>query len=152
MNLLCIFNRRLTSFQVIILGFAAVILIGALILMLPISSRSGEMTGFMDSLFTSTSAVCVTGLVVKDTACYWSFFGQVIILILIQIGGIGVITMASVVSLLAGKKISLMQRQTIQNALSTPQVGGSVRLIRFVIKVTAMIETAGAVLLLPVFV
>ena len=152
MNLIGIFNRRLTSFQIIILGFAAVILLGALILMLPISSRSGEMTGFMDSLFTSTSAVCVTGLVVKDTASYWSFFGQVIILILIQIGGIGVITMASVVSLLAGKKISLMQRQTIQNALSTPQVGGSVRLIRFVIKATAMIETAGAVLLLPVFV
>ena len=151
MNLFGTVSRRLTSFQIIILSFAAVILLGALLLMLPISSRSGEVTGFLNSLFTSTSAVCVTGLVVKDTASYWSFFGQVVIMILIQIGGIGVITMASLVSLLAGKKISLMQRQTIQNALSTPQVGGSVRLIQFVIKVTILIETAGALLLLPVF-
>ena len=87
-------KNRFTSFQIIILGFAAVILIGALLLMLPISSKAGVMTPLNEAIFTSTSAVCVTGLVVQDTATYWSWFGQGIILILIQIGGLGVITVA----------------------------------------------------------
>lgn len=87
-------KKRLSSFQIIILGFSCVI-IGALLLMLPISSQSGNFTSFSDALFTSTSAVCVTGLVVKDTATYWSVFGQSIILILIQIGGLGVVTVAA---------------------------------------------------------
>ena len=88
-------RHKLTSFQVIILGFIAVILIGALLLMLPVSSREGRITSFSDALFTSTSAVCVTGLVVRDTASYWSAFGQAILLILIQIGGLGVVSVAS---------------------------------------------------------
>ena len=87
-------KKRLTSFQVIILGFSSVILLGALLLMLPISSREGVVTSFFDTLFTSTSAVCVTGLVVHDTAAYWSSFGQFIIMLLIQIGGMGVINVA----------------------------------------------------------
>ena len=89
---------KLSSFQVILLGFAAVILIGAFLLMLPISSKEGVVTPFSDALFTSTSAVCVTGLIVQDTATYWSYFGQAIILVLIQIGGLGVVTVAASVS------------------------------------------------------
>ena len=111
---------KLSSFQVILLGFAAVILIGAFLLMLPISSKEGGVTPFSDALFTSTSAVCVTGLIVQDTATYWSYFGQAIILILIQIGGLGVVT----VSILAGRKIGLGQRSTMQEAMSAPSVGG----------------------------
>ena len=98
-------KMHLTSFQVIILGFAGVIFMGALFLMLPISSKSGCITPFHEALFTSTSAVCVTGLVVQDTATYWSMFGQIILLILIQIGGLGVITVAAAFALLSGRKI-----------------------------------------------
>ncbi|MFR9099136.1 MAG: TrkH family potassium uptake protein [Anaerostipes hadrus] len=101
-------KRHLTSFQVIILGFAGVILFGALILMLPISSVQGIITPFHKALFTSTSAVCVTGLAVVDTGSYWSAFGQTVIMILIQIGGLGVITTATAVFILSGRKISIM--------------------------------------------
>ncbi|WP_029319100.1 TrkH family potassium uptake protein [Butyrivibrio sp. AE3004] len=145
-------KERLTSFQIIILGFAGVILLGAFFLMLPVSSGMGVVTSFDKALFTSVSAVCVTGLVVVDTATYWSFFGQLVILILIQIGGMGVITVASLMVMLAGRKISLMQRQTMQNAISAPQVGGIVKLTRFILKISFLVEVAGTVLLLPVFV
>ena len=104
-------KKKLTSFQIIILGFAGVILVGALLLMLPISTKGGNLTPFNQALFTSTSAVCVTGLVVQDTATYWSVFGQSVILVLIQIGGLGVITVAASFALLSGRKISLMQRR-----------------------------------------
>lgn len=145
-------KEKLTSFQIIILGFAGVILLGTFLLMLPVSARSGESTSFGRALFTATSAVCVTGLVVVDTATYWSYFGQAVILIMIQIGGLGVISVASFLSMLAGRKISLMQRQTMQNALSAPQVGGIVKLTRFIFVTSFAIETLGTVLLLPVFV
>ncbi len=145
-------KRHLTSFQIIILGFAGVILVGALILMLPISSKSGAMTPFNEALFTSTSAVCVTGLVVQDTATYWSVFGQSVILILIQIGGLGVITVAASFALLSGRKISLMQRSTMQEAFSAPKVGGIVRLTGFVLKATLLFELLGAVAMMPVFI
>ena len=108
-------------------------------------------TPFHEALFTATSAVCVTGLVVKDTGSYWSLTGQTIILVLIQIGGLGVVTVAASVSLLSGKKISLMQRSTMQDAISAPKVGGIVRLTRFILKGTFLIEATGAVLLLPAF-
>ena len=97
---------KLTSFQIIILGFAGVILLGALLLMLPISAQSHQATPFHEALFTSTSAVCVTGLVLVDTSTHWSYFGQGIILLLIQIGGLGVVTVASLLVLLAGGKLS----------------------------------------------
>ena len=108
-------------------------------------------TPFHEALFTATSAVCVTGLVVKDTGSYWSLAGQTIILALIQTGGLGVVTVAASVSLLSGKKISLMQRSTMQDAISAPKVGGIVRLTRFILRGTFLIEAAGTVLLLPVF-
>ena len=144
-------KKHLTSFQLIILGFAGVILLGTVLLMLPFSSSERVPTPFHEALFTATSAVCVTGLVVKETGSYWSLAGQTIILVLIQIGGLGVVTVAASVSLLSGKKISLMQRSTMQDAISAPKVGGIVRLTRFILKGTFLIEAAGALLLLPVF-
>lgn len=144
-------KRQLTSFQMIVLGFAGVILLGALLLMLPISSGDGIVTDFRDALFTATSAVCVTGLVVKDTGSYWSSFGQAVILLLIQIGGLGVITVATTFSMLSGRKISLMQRSTMQSSISAPRVGGIVKLTRFILKGTFFVEFAGMLLLLPVF-
>ena len=151
MKIIRTFLRKLSSFQIIILGFAAVIFIGALLLTLPISSKSREFTSFGDAIFTSTSAVCVTGLVVKDTATYWSLFGQAIILGMIQIGGLGIILVAVSLAMLSGKRISLMQRRTLQDAISAPQVGGIVRLTSFILKITFSVEAAGALLMMPVF-
>ena len=144
-------KKHMTSFQLIIMGFAGVILLGTVLLMLPFSSAEKVITPFHEALFTATSAVCVTGLVVKDTGSYWSLAGQTIILALIQTGGLGVVTVAASVSILSGKKISLMQRSTMQNAISAPKVGGIVRLTRFILRGTFLIEAAGTVLLLPVF-
>ena len=144
-------KRRLSSFQIIILGFAGVILLGALLLMLPISTTGGNVTPFNETLFTATSAVCVTGLVVRDTGSYWSTFGQTVILALIQIGGLGVVTVAASFALLSGRKISLMQRSTMQDAISAPKVGGIVRLTRFILRGTFLIELLGALAMLPVF-
>lgn len=144
-------KKKLTSFQVIILGFFAVILLGTFLLMLPISSREGLGTPFFDALFTSTSAVCVTGLVVYDTATYWSFFGQFVILLLIQIGGMGVITVAAAFAMISGRKISLMQRSTMQEAIAAQKVGGIVRLTNFIVKSTLVIELLGAAVMAPIF-
>ena len=144
-------KKKLTSFQVIILGFFGVILFGTFLLMLPISRQSGGGAPFLDALFTSTSAVCVTGLVLHDTAAYWSSFGQLVILILIQIGGMGVITVAAAFAMISGRKISLMQRSTMQEAISAPKVGGIVRLTSFIIKTTLLIELLGAAVMAPVF-
>ena len=144
-------KKHLSSFQIIILDFVAVILIGTFLLMLPVSSKSGNVTPFGESLFTSTSAVCVTGLVVKDTASYWSSFGQAVILVLIQIGGMGVVTITAAVALLSGRKISLMQRSTMQEAIVAPKMGGIVRLTGFVIKASLLFELLGAVVMMPIF-
>ena len=142
---------RLSSFQIIILGFAGVILLGTLMLMLPISTTEGCVTPFNEALFTATSAVCVTGLVVQDTGSYWSTFGQAVILMLIQIGGLGVVTVAASFALMSGRKISLMQRSTMQDAISAPKVGGIVRLTLFILRGTFLIELIGALAMLPVF-
>ena len=104
-------KKTLSSFQIIIFGFLAVILVGTLLLMLPFASREPGSAPFLDALFTATSATCVTGLIVHDTATYWSCFGQVVILLLIQIGGMGVVTITIAVALVSGKKIGLMQRR-----------------------------------------
>ena len=142
---------RLTTSQSIILGFFSMILLGTFLLMLPFSSRAGAVTPFSDALFTATSAVCVTGLVVYDTAVYWSVFGQTVIIILIQIGGMGVITVAASFALISGRRISLMQRSTMQEAISAPKVGGIVRLTSFIIRISLLIELLGAVAMAPVF-
>lgn len=142
---------RLSSFQIIILGFAGVILLGAGLLMLPISSQLRQVTPFSDALFTATSAVCVTGLIVQSTGCCWSAFGQGVILSLIQIGGLGVVTIAVSFSLLSGRRISLMQRSTMQEAIAAPKVGGIVRLTGFILRGTFLVELLGALALMPVF-
>ena len=144
-------HRHITSFQVISLGFLSVILLGSLLLMLPIATKSGQCTSFLDALFTATSAVCVTGLIINDTATYWSLFGQGVILLLIQIGGMGIITIAIAIAVVSGRKIGLMQRSTMQEAISAPTVGGIVRRTQFIIRTTILIEIIGAVLLAPVF-
>ena len=143
--------RPQNSFRVISLGFLVLVLTGALILMLPISSQARCVTPFSDALFTAISASCVTGLIVRDTATYWSLFGQAVILVLIQIGGMGVITMGLTVARLSGKKIGLRFRGMMQDSISAPQVGGILRLTKFILKMTAAIELTGAALLYPVF-
>ena len=145
-------NYRITAFQIIALGFVLMILIGTLLLMLPVSSRQQTGTEFSDCLFTATSAVCVTGLVVRDTFTHWSAFGQAVILFLIQIGGMGVVTAAISLSFLSGRKIGLMQRSVMQEAISAPQVGGIVRLTKFIVLATAGIELTGSLLLMTAFV
>ena len=119
--------------------------------MLPVSSKACVVTPFHEALFTAVSAVCVTGLVVQDTATYWSWFGQCVILVLIQIGGLGVITVAAALAILSGRKISLMQRSVMQEAIAAPKVGGIVRLTDFVLKATFLIELTGALIMMPVF-
>ena len=145
-------HRHITSFQIIILGFFTVILLGSFFLMLPQATQDGMGASFHDALFTATSAVCVTGLVVHDTATYWSFFGQMVIILLIQIGGMGVVTVAVAIATVSGRKISLMQRSVMQEAISAHQVGGIVRMTKFILKTSILIELIGAVLLASVFV
>ena len=144
-------KKRMTSFQVITIGFLSVIFVGSILLMLPVSSKTGHFTPFLEALFTATSATCVTGLVVHDTATYWSGFGQLIILLLIQTGGMGVVMVAVSLATISGKKIGLMQRSTMQEAIAAPSVGGIVKLTGFILKSTMLIELTGAILMLPVF-
>lgn len=144
-------RKPITAGRIIILGFAGLILIGSLLLMLPISTKERVVTPFIDTLFTSTSAVCVTGLVVHDTATYWSMFGQSVILIMIQIGGMGVVTLAVSIAAFAGKKIGLMQRSTMQESISAPKVGGIVKLTKFILKITFAAEGIGAVVMAIIF-
>ncbi len=140
-------KTRVTPAQIIILGFLCLILSGAVLLTLPIATRAPGGASFIDALFTATSATCVTGLVVQDTALYWSSFGQLVILMLIQIGGMGVVTMAVAIVMFAGKKISLKQRWVMQESIAAPHVGGIVRLTGFILKATLLMEGLGALLL-----
>ena len=144
-------RKSMSSFQIILLSFFVLIMLGTFLLMLPISSRGHGFTPFADALFTATSATCVTGLIVKDTATYWSFFGQAVIITLIQIGGMGVITIGMTVMRASGMKIGLWHRSTMQESVSAPTVGGMVRYSGFIIKTTVLIELIGAALLFPVF-
>ncbi|WP_295156078.1 TrkH family potassium uptake protein [uncultured Ruminococcus sp.] len=141
-----------TSFQIIISSFMALILVGTFLLMLPISSKERVVTPFSDCMFTAVSATCVTGLIVKDTATYWSLFGKCVIITLIQIGGMGVITIGLAIMRISGKKIGLSQRSTMQESISAPQVGGIVKLTGFILRTSAIIELIGAALLAPVFI
>ena len=125
------------------------ILTGTLLLSLPFASRKAGSAEWLDCLFTATSAVCVTGLVVQDTASFWTPFGQAVILALIQIGGMGVVTAAVSLAFLSGRKIGLMQRGVMQESISAPQLGGIVRLTRFIVLTSLGMEAAGALLLLP---
>ncbi len=145
------FGKRLTSFQIIIAAFLAVILAGTFLLILPLSSAAGLWTSVEDALFTAVSAICVTGLVVKDTALYWSYFGQAVILVLIQIGGLGIVTVTALILSASGKKISLLQRSMLQESLSAHQMEGIVKLTAFICRVALAAELLGALLMLPSF-
>jgi trk system potassium uptake protein TrkH len=138
---------KLNSTQIIIGSFISALFIGAFLLMLPISTNSGHSTDFLTCVFTSTSSLCVTGLVMVDTATHWSFFGQCVILVLIQIGGMGVIVVTSIISVYLGKKIGLIQRATLQEALAVQSVGGIIKLTKFTLKIILIVELTGALLL-----
>lgn len=127
-------------------GFALIILAGAVLLTLPISNRSGH-GNFLTSLFTATSATCVTGLVVADTYQNWTTFGQIIILSLIQVGGLGFMTIGAFISVLLKKRIGLQEREQLQESVNTLQIAGVVRLVKKIVQGTLCIEISGAVLL-----
>lgn len=145
-------EKKLNPAQILVLGFARLIIIGGILLNLPIASVDGESIGFIDSLFTSASAVCVTGLVVVNTATYWTLFGKIVILMLIQMGGLGFMTMATLVALLIGKRITLRQRLVIQEGLNQFSLEGVVKLTKYVIMSTLIIEAIGAIILSTRFV
>ena len=140
-------NRQLSPSQIIPLSFFAMILLGTLLLMLPFATRDGRGANLETALFTATSASCVTGLVLQDTAQYWTLFGQIVILCLIQVGGMGIVTMAVIISMFSGRKIGLKERWVMQESIAAPQVGGIVRMTGMILKVTLAVELAGAALL-----
>lgn len=138
---------RLSPPQILVLGFAAIIFIGTALLMLPISTSTGEPLEFIDALFTSTSATCVTGLVVVDTGTTFSSFGEIVIMLLIQIGGLGFMTMATLFALALKRRISLKDRLILQEAMNQSSMEGIVRLIRRVLLYSLIIEACGALIL-----
>ena len=140
-------SDRVSPARIIISAFLLLILLGTALLMLPFSTRVWGGASFADALFTATSATCVTGLVVHDTATYWSRFGQLVILFLIQVGGMGVVTMAVAIFIFSGKRISLKQRWVMQESISAPQVGGIVRMTGFILKTAFAIEGLGTLIL-----
>ncbi|MBR3348791.1 MAG: Trk family potassium uptake protein [Solobacterium sp.] len=150
-ELLLKIRHHANSFRTIILGFFLLILTGAILLSLPFASVDGYVP-FTDALFTSASASCVTGLVVFNTATKWTLFGKTVILILIQIGGLGVITALILTMVMTGRKIGLMERLTMQDAISAHQTGGIVRFTIFLFLGTALIELLGTLCLMFVFV
>ncbi|MBN2259530.1 MAG: Trk family potassium uptake protein [Clostridiales bacterium] len=145
-------KKELNPAQILAIGFAGIILMGAILLNLPIATLSGKSAGFVNSIFTATSAVCVTGLVVVDTGTFWSIFGKTIILLLIQIGGLGFMSMATLVALIIGRKITLRNRLIMQEAFNQLTLSGIVRLVKYVLVFTLIVEGIGAVLLSLFFV
>lgn len=139
--------RNVSPMKLILGGYLCIILLGTLLLSLPAATKGAGATPISDAFFTATSATCVTGLVRYDTFTHWSLFGQLVILCMIQIGGVGFMTVAIMIMVVAKKKISLNQRSLMQNSISAPQIGGIVRLTEFIVLVTLLVELAGAVML-----
>lgn len=140
-------HSKMTATRTIALGFLAIILIGTLLLMLPVSSADGKAKDFLSSLFTATSATCVTGLVVVDTYAGWSVFGKIILLVLIQVGGLGFMTVGVFVAVLMKRNIGLKERGILQESMNALQIGGIVRLVKKITIGTFLIEGIGALLL-----
>lgn len=138
---------KISPTRIIALSFILVILLGTALLCLPAASRTGQWTGILDSLFTATSATCVTGLVIADTFSNWSLFGQIVILVMIQIGGIGLMTVISMIFIFLKKKLNMQERRVLMQAAGNVQVGGMVRLVRRILTGTAIIEAVGAIVL-----
>jgi trk system potassium uptake protein TrkH len=145
-------KRALNPVQILSIGFAAVILTGGLILSLPISSQSGEFTNFLDSVFTATSAVCVTGLVTIDTGSHWNYFGKTIIAILIELGGLGFMSVTTLVALVIGKKITLKERLVMQEAYNAQNLQGIIRLVRYILIFTLGVQLTAALVLMTQFI
>jgi trk system potassium uptake protein TrkH len=145
-------DLKIRPVQILVIGFALVILIGACILTLPIASSEGVSTPFIDALFTSTTSVCVTGLVTVDTGTHWSYFGKTVIMILIQVGGLGFMTFATLISLIIGKKITLQERLVMAEAMNTFSLQGLVKLAKYILLFTFSVEGIGALLLSIVFI
>lgn len=141
------YKIRISTAQTIVGGFLLIILIGTILLTLPIATRSGESTGFVDALFTATSATCVTGLVVFDTYSYWSLFGQLVILAMIQIGGLGFMTMGAVFAFVLRSKISFRQRLVMSESISVDMTSGIVRMTQHILVGTMIFEAVGALIL-----
>lgn len=138
--------NKLSSIQVLVIGFFMIITLGTILLMLPFATRDGEVTTLINAFFTATSATCVTGLVVYDTYSHWTLFGQVTILSMIQIGGLGFMSVATFLSLAMRRKISLKERGIIQEALNMPEIAGVVRLMKNVLFGTVLFELLGAII------
>ncbi|MDO4288920.1 MAG: potassium transporter TrkG [Eubacterium sp.] len=146
------FFRRRSPAEVLMFGFALVILAGALLLNLPISSATGYSPGFLNCLFTATSSVCVTGLIVVDTGTYWSVFGQIVIILLIQIGGLGFMSLMTIIFVIAGRKITIKDRLLLQSSVNSDRVEGIVKFTKYIVGSSFLVEGIGAVLLSWVFV
>ncbi len=140
-------KKRFSQIQIIALGFFVMIAVGTALLMLPFATASGESASFADAVFTATSASCVTGLVVQDTGTYWSLFGQIVILCLIQIGGLGFMTVATMFSLLMRRRIGLREREMMVTSTSAAHIAGILGLTKEIIIGTMIFEGVGALLL-----
>ena len=139
-------KKSLTTTQIIAFGFLLTIITGTMLLMLPISSKSGEWTNIVDSLFTATTSVCVTGLTTVSTLDHWNLFGHFVILVLIQFGGLGVVTFATAVLLILGKRITLKERMLLQEAYNLDTLQGLVKLTKKIMKGTFIVEGIGTIL------
>lgn len=145
-------NVKLSPVQILAIGFAVVIFTGGILLTLPIAATDGKSTPFIDCLFTSTSAVCVTGLVTVDTGTHWTYFGKTVIICLIEIGGLGFMSFATLFALILGKRITLRERLVMQEAMNTFDLQGLVKMAKYVLIFTFSIEGAGALLLSTQFI
>lgn len=145
-------TKGMNPAQVLVGGFFMLIVLASILLMLPISSKSGAVTPFIDALFTATSAVCVTGLSVVNTSAYWSIFGKVVILCCIQVGGLGFMSLVSMIFIISGKRISLKNRLVMQEALSFNTQAGVVRFTKLIVKATLLVEGVAAILLAFAFI
>lgn len=146
-----IFGTNVSPARTVCLGFLAVISLGAFLLMLPISSSSGNWSDPITALFTSTSAVCVTGLSVVDVGKYYSFWGQLFLMLLVQVGGLGYMTANTILLLLIGRRFSLRDKITLQQSLDTPGIRGGLQLVQSIIAVTLLFELTGVFALIPIF-
>lgn len=145
-------KKKLSSIRIIAFGYMLFVLVGALLLTLPFASRSGQSAGFLNALFTATSSSCVTGLIVLDTATSWSFFGQAVIICLIQVGGLGFMTIATMFSIAFKRRIGLRARMTMVESINNDNIGSILSLTKTIVKGTAIIEGFGALILATRFV
>ena len=145
-------KRKFSQTRIIALGYILIIIVGTLLLMLPAASQSGKSAGFVPAMFTAVSASCVTGLVVLDTATSWTVFGQAIIITLIQIGGLGFMTIATMFSMLLKRRMGLREREIMVESINTQHIGGIMLLTRKIIAGTVLFETCGALLLATRFI